>query len=373
MGSLGKHFWMLLAVLALSVGIAACGSDSDSTSNSGSEGGTTTAEATESESSEESSVPDIEFTGFEASLPDCYEEPKKEEITIGYASPTVINEATRNLARVIELETERLGGKVIVEDANGEPDKQVTDVQRLIAQKVDAIILFPLDAKAVSPVLKQAEAAGIPVIGIAANSAEAKPPEGFSTQIVEGEGEAGYLDAKKMAETIPAGSEVGLINLIVPVPVIERYIEAAKEYATKFGLKPVALQSNPSDDITGGEKAMNGLLGEVPNLAGVLAYNDESATGSHSAARSQGKDIAITGNNGGKLGYTSVESGAIIASSQLAVVPYGECAVKGAFSLAQGAKVPIAVSPGETKMIEEDTISELPSWEEQIEEKFGTS
>ncbi|MBS1879395.1 MAG: sugar ABC transporter substrate-binding protein [Actinobacteria bacterium] len=365
---------MLALAAALTVGIVACGSSSSSTTSSG--------EATESsettEASEESggggeTIPNLTFSGFEAKLPDCYEEPKKENITIGYASPTKVNEATAALARVVELEAEELGGKVIVEDANSEPDKQVTEVQRLIAQNVSAIILFPLDPKALAPVLKQAEAAGIPVLGIAANSFEAKPPAGFVSQVVESEGESGFLAAKKMAETIPQGSEVGLVNFSVPVPVIERYIEVAKEYAKKFGLNPVALQSNPSDDITGGEKAMTGLLGEVPNLAGVLAYNDESATGAHSVARSQGKEVAITGNNGGKLGYTSVESGAIIASMQLSVVDYGRCAVKGAFDLAQGKKVPIAVRGAANNVIEKATVSELPNWEEQIEEIFGRS
>mgnify|MGYP000874510097 CR=1 FL=1 len=59
--------------------------------------------------------------------------------------------------------------------------------------------------------------------------------------------------------------------------------------------------------------------------------------------------------------------------AQLAVVDYGRCAVKGAFNLAQGKKVPIAVRGAANKVIEKATVSELPNWEEQIEEIFGRS
>lgn len=56
-----------------------------------------------------------------------------------------------------------------------------------------------------------------------------------------------------MAELVDQGSEVGQINLIVPVLQIEYQMAQNKIYLEKFGLKPAGLVSNPSDDITEGE------------------------------------------------------------------------------------------------------------------------
>jgi ribose transport system substrate-binding protein len=45
-------------------------------------------------------------------------------------------------------------------------DQQITIIDRLISQKVDGIVLVPADSVRVIPVLKRAEAAGIPVINV---------------------------------------------------------------------------------------------------------------------------------------------------------------------------------------------------------------
>ncbi|MEZ5077512.1 MAG: sugar ABC transporter substrate-binding protein [Solirubrobacterales bacterium] len=351
--------------VALAVAVAACGS--------GGSGGASTSDATGSETEGGDAVANVSFTGFETELESCYAEPQSEPLTIGYASPTVVNEATATEAKVVKLEAEALGGTAIVEDAQGEPDKQVSDMQRLISRGVDAIIVFPLDSKALRPVLNQAEAAGIPVVAVTANNEGPDPGPGYDTQVLERAGEAGYVQAKRMAELVPPGSEIGQINLSFPVPVIEYLVSQGKHWAEEFGLEPVALTSNPSDDIAGGETAMNGLLGQAPNMAGVMAYNDESATGAYASARAQGKEVALLGNNGGKLAYTSIESGKIDASAQYQVVDVAACAVKGAYNLAQGAEVPQAVAPSEVKLLDEETIAELPTWEEQIEERYGKS
>ncbi len=65
--------------------------------------------------------------------------------------------------------------------------------------------------------------------------------------------DAERIAAKLMAELVDQGSEVGQINLIVPVLQIEYQMAQNKIYLEKFGLKPAGLVSNPSDDITEGE------------------------------------------------------------------------------------------------------------------------
>jgi D-xylose transport system substrate-binding protein len=57
-----------------------------------------------------------------------------------------------------------LGGTVTVLSADSDDAKQVSQIENLITQKVDAIIIVAHDAKAVAPTIAEAHAAGIKVI-----------------------------------------------------------------------------------------------------------------------------------------------------------------------------------------------------------------
>ena len=57
-----------------------------------------------------------------------------------------------------------LGATVNVQNANGDPAKQVEQIQYLIDKKVDCIVIIAIDADALKDVLKDAKKAGIPVV-----------------------------------------------------------------------------------------------------------------------------------------------------------------------------------------------------------------
>ena len=63
----------------------------------------------------------------------------------------------------------------VVLDAGGDVARQIAQMQDLIQQKVDAIIIWPTNGKAVIPAVRQAHKAGIPVIVTNSNIAK----EGF--------------------------------------------------------------------------------------------------------------------------------------------------------------------------------------------------
>lgn len=164
----------LIAVLAIGIVAAACGGDDDD------DGGG------ESGASGDTEVAEVEFTGsVEEGVDDCYSEPEAEDLTIGYANPLDANEAVNVEAKAMQFETEELGGEFLNVDANGDPDQQVSDIERLVAQRVDAIIVFPLDSKAVTPPLRRAQEAGIPTVGIEVNLDSENPGPGFDTQVWE--------------------------------------------------------------------------------------------------------------------------------------------------------------------------------------------
>ena len=87
--------------------------------------------------------------------------------TIAFSLKTVTNDDFQKaIATAIQQAVEKSGNKFLLVTAGDETgvSTQVNQVEDLIAKKVDAIVLNPMDGKSVVPVLKKAQAAKIPVI-----------------------------------------------------------------------------------------------------------------------------------------------------------------------------------------------------------------
>ena len=91
-------------------------------------------------------------------------------------------------------------------DANLNVDKQLSDIDTFITQKVKAIVVWPLSSEAVQPALARAQAANIPIIAIYALT------EGpyFTDLIIDGKG-VGEDAAKYLADAVRANGKVAAI------------------------------------------------------------------------------------------------------------------------------------------------------------------
>jgi len=117
------------------------------------------------------------YSGVEASLPTEYKMPAKKagaSCTIGFQNPVAANETLHTLQLAVVAQAKVFGCKVIAVDDQTNPDKQVSNMQLLLAQKVKAIIFDPLDPKATVPLLKQAKAQHVAVVAIDATFGSTK-------------------------------------------------------------------------------------------------------------------------------------------------------------------------------------------------------
>jgi len=357
---------LVMAVLTLVLGLAACGGSDES-----SDATTTEAAAT----TEASGSSDVEFSGsVESDVPVGYDEPDSGEVRLAYLNPLGANEFLSTLGKAMKLETEKLGGTVVELDAKGDVDTQVSQFQQLVAQDVDAIFVFALDPGSVQPALKQAKAKNIPVITI--DLALDSPTEigDFDSQIWQRRDEAAYLGAKEMASRVDEGASVATIDFAVKVPSIVYSIERAKFWAEKFGLTIAGNGTNPSDDIAGGEKAMTEILGANPDIAGVIGYNDPSAIGAAAAARAQSKTgLVFGGQNGGSDAFEAIKAGRLTYSAKLDPPSMGKFAAWGLYNLLQGKEVSKTVKAEAPVIVTSDNVDSEPTWDMQLQEEYGTS
>jgi ABC-type sugar transport system substrate-binding protein len=90
----------------------------------------------------------------------------QEEITILGSIPSLSFPFFVHMLGQIKVEAEKEGVKLIESDGQNSAPKQTADVEAAIVQKVDAIVISPLDVNALAPAVEQAVQAGIPVVTI---------------------------------------------------------------------------------------------------------------------------------------------------------------------------------------------------------------
>lgn len=103
------------------------------------------------------------------------------EVTIGFANlGSGVNSYVATYLDSFNSYTKELGVRTIVLDAQVDPAKQSDQVQDLIAQRVDVMIVWPVNGKAIVPALRRAKDAGVPVV-VTNSQADASAEEYFST------------------------------------------------------------------------------------------------------------------------------------------------------------------------------------------------
>jgi ribose transport system substrate-binding protein len=313
------------------------------------------------------------YNGPEAKLPTAYPTPAKKAGTtcsIGFQNPVAANETLDAWQKGVVAQGKALGCKVIALDDKLSPDQQVTNMQQLLAQHVNAIIFYPLDPKATVPVLKQAKKQGVPVIATDATfgspSATAPYLPYIATQVWQARDIQAFQQCDALAKA-KAGAKVGLIGIGAPVPALKYLTQRESFWCKKRGLTILGDQDNPSDDVTGGEKAANGLLQRFSNLDAIIGYNDPSAIGAITAARGAGREIVAVGVNGSSDGLAAVKAGREAATMQVDPVGWGVQQVYAAYDLITKQHLPlpkIIVRP--STLVTKANVGTIKSWSAQI-------
>ena len=87
-----------------------------------------------------------------------------DKLKIGYVINFMSHEWYQNISKSATARATELDVELIVADANLDVAAQISKAENLLAQGVEVLILSPVDAKAMGPIVRQAKAAGVHVI-----------------------------------------------------------------------------------------------------------------------------------------------------------------------------------------------------------------
>lgn len=197
-------------------------------------------------------------------------------------------------------------------DAAGDQKKQLAQIDRFIAQRVNAIVVAPVDYEGVVPGIKRANAAGIPVIalGIQSNGGE-------YVFVGSKSYDAGKLQGQYMKEHLPPNAKVlylkGTSGLYHSTERLQGFIDFC--LAKRPDIQVLASKDAGYDK----EKAMEitaEWLEKYPQIDGIIAANDQMALGALQALKKSQRlsGVMISGIDGVEEVCKAIKAGEISQS-----------------------------------------------------------
>jgi inositol transport system substrate-binding protein len=195
-----------------------------------------------------------------------------------------------NLREAMAATAKEKGVKLQFEDAQGDIGKQLSQIQNFIAQKVDAIVVNPVDSSATAQMTNLIKGAGIPLVYVNRQPLEPLKPEEPIVYVGSDENVSGKLEAEGIAKLLNnKGNVVIMMGELATQAAILRTEGAEKVFKEHPDLKVVQKQTanwrrNEAIDL------MNNWLVAGTKIDAVCANNDEMAIGAIIALQQAGKD-----------------------------------------------------------------------------------
>ena len=259
-----------------------------------------------------------------------------EDITVGVSWSNFQEERWKTDEAAIKAALDAAGAAYVSADAQSSSAKQLSDIESLIAQGVDALIVLAQDAQAIGPAVQAAADEGIPVVGYDRLIEDAR-----AFYLTFDNIEVGRMQARAVFAAQPEGNYV-MIKGSAQDPnadflrggqqeVLQEAIDAGAitivGEAYTDGWLPANAQRNMEQILTANDN----------NVDAVVASNDGTAGGVVAALTAQGMEgIPVSGQDGDHAALNRVAKGTQTVSVWKDARDLGRAAGEIAVALANG-------------------------------------
>jgi len=236
------------------------------------------------------------------------------------------------------------GVSLQIEDAKDDVSKQLSQVQNFIANKVDAIIVNPVDTSATPAITKLAAEAGVPLVYVNRLPADLDQLGPKASAVVSDEKESGTYEAQQICKLLGGKGDILVIEgQLSNQAAVQRTKDVHEVIATPecSGIKIVAEQT-ANWDRTQGQNLMTNWLSKGMKFDAVVSNNDEMAIGAIQAMKAAGVDTkkAIVGGvDATQDALASMKAGDLKVTVFQNAAGQGKGAVDTALALASGKTV----------------------------------
>ncbi len=310
-----KMSLLIVALLVLSVVMAACGKADTQES-------ATTASAQVSESASASSE-ESTATG--------------ESYKFGFTCMTMNNPFFTTIEASVRENVEANGDTLITLDTKQDIATQIQQIEDMINQGIDLLFLCPVDSEGIKPALDELAAANIPVVNFDTDVAD---KDLVATVLVSNNEYAGQVVGEAVAAKFPDGAKIAILDAPYAAACVQRVegFMAGLGDASKY---TIVAQQNGKGDIGESLPIAEAILQANPDLDVFFCINDPSGLGALSAVTSAGltDQVSVYGVDGSPDAKASIKEGGLTATGAQSPVGIGAACVEAAYKILKGETV----------------------------------
>lgn len=316
-----QKLWSFVLIIGLvSALLAGCGSNSGGNSN----------EASPSAAASPSASPVSSEAGA-----------GKDTIVIGAAMPVFDDKWLSYLYDAINTyDKEHDEVEVKMVDAKNDTSKQLSQVETFVTQKVDAIIITPVETEAVEPMLDVANAANIPVVIVNRMPGEAAMAKAYAYVGSESL-EAGTIQMEEVAKLLGGKGNIGIMNGTLGQESVVKRTEGNKNVLAKNPDMKLVREATANYQRADGMTLMENWIQSGDKIDAVVSNNDEMAIGAIMALEAAGKldGVIVAGIDGTMDALEYVKSGKLQVTVFQNANGQGQKGIETAVKAARGEKL----------------------------------
>ena len=209
------------------------------------------------------------------------------------------------------------GVQLQFEDARADVVKQLSQVENFISQKVDAIIVNPVDTASTKNIINAATKAGIPLVFVNRRPDQKDLPKDV-VAVVSDDTEAGRLQMQYIAEKLGGKGKIVILLGDLANNSTTNRTKGVKEVLAKYPDIKIEQEQTGVWLRDKGMTLVNDWLTQGREFNAVLANNDEMAIGASMALKSAGTkpgSVLIAGVDGTPDGLNAITKGDMAASA----------------------------------------------------------
>ncbi|WP_434610348.1 sugar ABC transporter substrate-binding protein [Pseudomonas sp. R1-7] len=202
------------------------------------------------------------------------------------------------------------------EDARSDVVKQLSQVESFISQKVDALIVNPVDTAATQRITKAAVAAGIPLVYVNRRPDDSKLPQGVVT-VASDDLEAGRMQMQYLADKMGGKGDIVILLGDLANNSTTNRTKGVKEILAKYPDIKIEQEQTGTWSRDKGMTLVNDWLTQGRDFNAVISNNDEMAIGAAMALKQAGTkkgSVLIAGVDGTPDGLNAIKKGDMAVS-----------------------------------------------------------
>lgn len=234
---------------------------------------------------------------------------ERHALRFGMLVPNLENAYYAALLRAAEDAARATGSELVVCEAGDDSTRQREQWKGLLDDQVDVILVDGVDTHGFDDLVVRSRQAGVPVVAMGTRI------DDVDAAVTSDNTQAGLLAGHELAERLPAGSQVAIVDGLRKNANADRVAGFRDALRDHPEVTIVAHEYGLHDDVASGRGVAKRLLTAYPDIAGIFAVCDPIALGVASYVTSRGGWIPITAVDGRAFVLEQIRSGMPIVAT----------------------------------------------------------